>query len=68
MPRPTRPTRNVRVRSTRLEQLNASQLALAVWLLARQIVEDETDRPQPGPDDVTAGPDDEPKRIDREAA
>lgn len=68
MPKPTRPKRNTRVRSTRLEQLNASQMALAVWLLARQIVEDETDRLQPGPkvaDDRHPG---EPEQTDREAA
>lgn len=51
MPKPTRPQRNTRVRSKRLDELNASQLALAVWLIARQIVEDETERPQAGPEE-----------------
>ncbi len=33
--------RKVRVRSKRLDQIDESKLALAVWLLAREIVDNE---------------------------
>lgn len=52
-PRRRRNQKRTRIRSTQLDELNASQLALAVWLLARQVVDDETDRPQPGPEVVS---------------
>jgi len=49
----TRPARNkpkkIAIRSKRLDALDESQLALAIWLMARNIVEDQTSRPQ---DDV----------------
>jgi hypothetical protein len=34
--------RKVRVRSKRLHQIDESKLALAVWLMAREIVDKET--------------------------
>jgi len=38
--------KNTVIRSKRLDSLNESQLALAIWLMARNIVEDQTSRPQ----------------------
>jgi hypothetical protein len=35
--------KKIRVRSRRLTDLDESKLSLAVWLLAQDIVEDETD-------------------------
>jgi hypothetical protein len=35
--------RRVRIRSKRLDQVAEDRLALAVWLIARDIVEDRTD-------------------------
>jgi hypothetical protein len=37
--------KKVRVRSKRLDQLDESKLALAVWLIARDLVEDKTTLP-----------------------
>jgi hypothetical protein len=37
--------KKVRVRSRRLDQLDESKLALAVWLIARSEVEDKTTTP-----------------------
>jgi hypothetical protein len=36
-------SRKVRVRSKRLSQIDESRLALAVWLMAREIVDSEAD-------------------------
>jgi hypothetical protein len=33
------------VRSRRLDQVNEDKLSLAFWLLAKQLVEDQTDEP-----------------------
>jgi hypothetical protein len=41
--------RKVRVRSKRLAQLDDSKLALAVWLIARDLVQDETSLPPDAP-------------------
>ena len=57
MPKQRKPNgeRKTRVRSKRLDQLDESKLALAFWLLAKQIVAgDDEDRhnqsqPKPGP-------------------
>lgn len=39
------PARNpIRVRSKRLDQVDEDKIALAFWLLAKQLVEDESDR------------------------
>jgi hypothetical protein len=35
----------IRVRSRRLDQLDEDKLSLAFWLLAKQLVEDQTDDP-----------------------
>ena len=58
--------KKIAIRSKRLEALDESQLALAIWLMARNIVEDQTNRPQgdPDPPATDAGP---PSR-DAEAA
>ncbi len=47
MPRQTKPGRKkqTRVRSKRLDQLDESKLALALWLLAKQMVEDSDAQP-----------------------
>lgn len=39
------PKRKVRIRAKRLDQLDESKLALAVWLIARDIAEDRTTPP-----------------------
>jgi hypothetical protein len=46
--------KQVRLRTKRLDQLDDTKLALALWLLAREVVVDETQRPQPGPKDGPA--------------
>jgi hypothetical protein len=45
MPRKRKPTKEkkIRVRSKRLDQLDESKLALAFWLLAKQIVVEDSD-------------------------
>ena len=53
--------KKVRVRSKRLDQLDESKLALAIWLIARDLVENET---SPPPD---AGSEGEPDKLDGEA-
>lgn len=40
-----RQQKRTRVRSKRLDQLDESKLALALWLLAKQIVEDSDAQP-----------------------
>ena len=47
MPNKRKPTRQkrTRVRSKRLDQLDESKLALAFWLLAKQIVGDGDNQP-----------------------
>lgn len=51
MPNKRNPTRQkrTRVRSKRLDQLDESKLALALWLLAKQIVTSEGDNQPPTP-------------------
>lgn len=39
------PKRKVRIRAKRLDQLDESKLALAVWLIARDLAEDKTTPP-----------------------
>ncbi len=41
------PEKRIRVRSKRLEEIDSTKIALAVWLMARNIVEDQTTRPSP---------------------
>ena len=41
------PKKRVRVRSKRLDQLDETKLALAIWLIARDLVTDAT-TPPPG--------------------
>ena len=38
------PANPIRVRTKRLDQIDSDKIALAYWLLAKQIVEDESDR------------------------
>lgn len=47
MPRKRKLSREkrIRVRSKRLDQLDESKLALALWLLAKQMVEAEDNQP-----------------------
>ena len=61
-----RKDKRITVRAKRLNELNESQLALAVWLIAKNIVEDQTNRPQPNPEQ----PDDDASSVsgDAEAA
>jgi hypothetical protein len=46
----------LRVRSRRLDQVGEDKLSLAFWLLAKQLVQDQTDD-EPSPDDVVVGGD-----------
>jgi hypothetical protein len=39
--------KKVRIRSKRLDQLDEAKLSLALWLIARDLVEDETAPPAP---------------------
>ena len=48
----------LRVRSRRLDQVDEDKLSLAFWLLAKQLVEDQTDD-EPSPDDVVGGDEDD---------
>lgn len=41
MPRNQQPLKRVRVRSKRLDQIDETKLALAFWLMAKRLVEDE---------------------------
>jgi hypothetical protein len=38
------PTNPIRVRTKRLDEIDSDKIALAYWLLAKQIVEDESDQ------------------------
>jgi hypothetical protein len=38
------PANPIRVRTKRLDEIDADKIALAYWLLAKQIVEDESDQ------------------------
>ncbi len=49
--------RKVRVRSKRLNQIDESKLALAVWLMAREIVDSEAGgKKKPAKDDGKLAP------------
>ena len=41
MPRNKQPLKRVRVRSKRLDQIDETKLALAFWLMAKRMIEDE---------------------------
>jgi len=41
--------KHIKVRGKRLSELDDTKLALAIWLLAREVVIDRTERPQPVP-------------------
>jgi hypothetical protein len=45
--------RKVRIRAKRLDEIDETKLSLAVYLIARSIVEDETTPPKP--DEADAG-------------
>ena len=51
----------IRVRSKRLDQVDEDKLSLAFWLLAKQLVEDQTD--DPGSPDGPSGEDDDPDEV-----
>ncbi|MGA2454247.1 MAG: hypothetical protein ABSG93_12065 [Solirubrobacteraceae bacterium] len=55
--------KKVRIRSKRLDQLDESKLALAIWLIARDLVENETAPPAPEIDGT-----DQPDEADEDAA
>lgn len=40
-------TNRIRVRSKRLDQVDPTKIALAFWMLAQQMVEDESDAAKP---------------------
>jgi hypothetical protein len=46
--------RKIRVRSKRLNQIDESKLALALWLMAREIVDNEGEAKKPAKDDHLA--------------
>ena len=48
----------LRVRSRRLDQVDEDKLSLAFWLLAKQLVEDQTDD-EPIPTSVVGGDEDD---------
>jgi hypothetical protein len=54
--------KRVRVRSKRLDQLDESKLALSIWLIAQDLVEDET---SPPPETASEG---ESGKPDKETA
>lgn len=41
MPRNRKPLKKVRVRSKRLDQIDETKLALAFWLMAKRMIEEE---------------------------
>jgi hypothetical protein len=41
MPRSRKPIKRVRVRSKRLDEIDETKLALAFWLMAKRMIEDE---------------------------
>jgi hypothetical protein len=47
--RPVPPEHHIRVRSKRLDEIDADKISLAFWLLAKQLVEDHTDEPTTTP-------------------
>ena len=52
--------KKVRVRSKRLDQLDETKLELALWLISRDLVEDETSPPSaPVKKDESAAPGEE---------
>lgn len=50
------PERRIRVRSKRLAEIDSTKLALAVWLMAQNIVEDRTSTPSSEPSPAVAPP------------
>jgi len=57
-----RPIENrLRVRSRRLDQIDQGKLSLAFWLLAKQLVEDQTDAPSTP--DAVAGEDEDADEV-----
>ena len=44
-----RKPRKIRIREERLERLDTTKFEVAVWLLAKGVVEDRTQRSQPKP-------------------
>jgi hypothetical protein len=47
MPRQHKPTKRIRVRSKPLAEIDETKLALAFWLMAKRLVE-EQDKPEAG--------------------
>lgn len=47
MPRQRQPKKRIRVRSKRLDEIDETKLALAFWLMAKRLV-DEQDEPETG--------------------
>lgn len=66
-----RKPRNIRIREDRLSKLDGTKMEVALWLLARGVVEDRTKRSQPAPPlrDVTdLPPDDAGERPEKPEA
>lgn len=53
----------IRVRSRRLDQIDEDKLSLAFWLLAKQLVEDQTDTDAATGTDDTPDDDSEPDEV-----
>lgn len=43
MPRHQKPPKRVRVRSKRLDEINETKLALAFWLMAKRLIDEQDD-------------------------
>jgi hypothetical protein len=60
------------VREKRLDQVDETKLALAVWLMARKLVVDDTEQESATPDgatpEVPEQPDEKPRADAQEAA
>ena len=53
--------RHIRVRGKRLDQVDETKLALAVWMMARKLVADGTEQGVAAEDAATSGP---PKQLE----
>jgi hypothetical protein len=41
MPRQPKPTKRIRVRAKRLDQIDETKLSLALWLMAKRLLEEQ---------------------------
>jgi hypothetical protein len=49
MPRNQKPQKRIRVRSKSIAEIDETKLALAFWLMAKRLVEEEDDEGNPAP-------------------